>query len=244
MADIMYLLKSQLLKLMPFLNSVVVYFAFVQDPHGEIWTTVLKCTPIVMLMFYVVAKGFALAPAFKRSQRILLGLICSCVGDALLNINLFPHGMGAFAIAHIWYISAFGWKPLKLELGVIFYIAGVVSVSIVFNRLDVILAIGLPTYTALLLTTCWRALALALQCSSFIHNFCAMGTVVFLISDLLIGINMFLIAVPYSRLLIMSTYYLAQFAIAFSTADECPELGKHLENDRPTHKGRSVKTKD
>ncbi|XP_036324626.1 lysoplasmalogenase-like protein TMEM86A isoform X1 [Rhagoletis pomonella] len=253
MVDIMHLvsfhpthvqLKSQIWKLMPFFNAVVLYFAFVKDPHGELWTTVLKCLPILMLIFYVVAKGFALTPTYRRSQRILLGLIGSCAGDALLSVNLFPHGMGAFAIGHIWYISAFGWKPLKLAIGVTLYISGAIGVSVVYNRLDAVLAIGLPIYTALLLTTCWRAIARALPSSSFIDTFCAVGAVLFLISDIFIGINMFLISVPYSRMLIMSTYYTAQFAIAFSTANESPDFWKHMGNGKPALKGHRVKSKD
>ncbi|XP_053946864.1 lysoplasmalogenase-like protein TMEM86A [Anastrepha ludens] len=244
MADTMHLLKTQILKLMPFFNAVVIYFAFVQDPKGELWTTTLKCLPIGMLMFYVVAKGFALTPAYRRSQRILLGLIGSCAGDALLSINLFPQGMGAFAIGHIWYISAFGWKPLKLSIGVTLYILGAVGISVVFKRLDAVLAVGLPIYAALLLTTCWRALARALQSSSFIDTFCAVGAVLFLISDIVIGINMFLISVPYSRIFIMSTYYTAQFAITLSTANESPESWKHMGNGKPALKGNRAKTKD
>ncbi|XP_011210434.1 lysoplasmalogenase-like protein TMEM86A isoform X2 [Bactrocera dorsalis] len=253
MADIMHLvsfhpphvqLRTQTLKLMPFFNAVFVYFAFVQDPHGELWTTVLKCLPIVMLILYVVVKGFAFTPAYNYSQRILLGLICSCAGDALLNINLFLEGMGAFAIGHIWYISAFGWKPLRLPIGVALYICGALAISLAFTRLDGVLAIGVPIYTALLTTTCWRALARALQNSSFLNNFCAVGTVLFLLSDSVIGIHMFLTPVPYSRIIIMSTYYTAQFAIAFSTANDSPGPWKHMGNSEPTHKGQRVKTKD
>ncbi|XP_011184686.1 lysoplasmalogenase-like protein TMEM86A isoform X2 [Zeugodacus cucurbitae] len=244
MADTMHLLRTQVLKLMPFFNAVFVYFAFVQDPHGELWTTVLKCLPIVMLLVYVVAKGFALTPAYRYSQRILLGLVCSCAGDALLNINLFLEGMGAFAIGHIWYISAFGWRPLKLPIGVALYICGAVAISLAFNRLDGVLAIGVPIYTALLSTTCWRAIARALQHSSFLNTFCAVGTVLFLLSDSVIGINMFLVPVPYSRIIIMSTYYTAQFAIAFSTANDSPELRKLMVNCEPAPKGHRVKTKD
>ncbi|CAD6992775.1 unnamed protein product [Ceratitis capitata] len=252
MADTMHLvsfhpphvqLKSQILKLTPFFNAVVVYFAFVHNPKGELWTTVLKCLPIVMLMLYVVAKGFALTTAYRYSQRILLGLICSCIGDALLNINLFLHGMGAFAIGHIWYISAFGWKPLKLPVGVALYICLVVVISVVLNRLDAVLAIGVPLYAALLTTTCWRALACALHDSSCLNTLCAAGAVLFLLSDLIIGITMFFVTVPFSRLIIMSTYYTAQFAIAFSTAKDLPKFRKLAESGKPSHKGQGgVKT--
>lgn len=56
--------------------------------------------------------------SYRRSQLILLGLVFSCGGDALLNINLFPFGMISFGVAHVFYISAFGWQPRKWILGV------------------------------------------------------------------------------------------------------------------------------
>lgn len=46
---------------MPFFLTLTLYFALVRrDPRGELWTTLLKCLPIVALMFYVLTKGFAL----------------------------------------------------------------------------------------------------------------------------------------------------------------------------------------
>lgn len=244
MAHIMDLLKTQILRFTPFFNAVIFYFAFVQDQQADFWTTVVKCLPIVMLMLYVVVKGFDLTSAYRYSQRILLGLICSCAGDALLNINLFLEGMGAFAIAHIWYISAFGWKPFRLPIGVALYIFGTVVISLAFNRLHGVLAIGVPIYAALLTTTCWRALARALQKPSFLNSFCAVGTVLFLLSDSVIAINMFLTPVPYSRIIIMSTYYTAQFAIAFSTANDSPGPWRHIGTSEMARVGHRVKTKD
>ncbi|KAM7360553.1 lysoplasmalogenase TMEM86A [Cochliomyia hominivorax] len=241
MTDIKQLFKSQSLKLTPFFAFVIIYFAFVRDPVGELWTTILKCAPIVSLMLYVVLKGFSFKKEHKYSQLILLGLIFSCGGDALLNIDLFPHGMGSFALAQICYMFAFGFKPLKCLIAVPLYLAGAVLVAIVFKDLDEILVVGLPVYVTLLLTMCWRSLARAVDAECFLHKFCALGSVSFVISDGLIGVDMFLIKIPYARIWIMSTYYLAQFAIALSTAVECDKRKspKNLKGLR-----RQVKPKD
>lgn len=51
----------------------------------------------------------------------MIGLIFSSIGDILLNHELFPEGMGAFAVAQIFYISSFGFKPLKPIIGVVLY---------------------------------------------------------------------------------------------------------------------------
>lgn len=220
MTDIIHLFKSQSLKLAPFLNFFILYFVFVQNPQGELWTTILKCAPIVSLMFFVVIKGFGFTKEYRCSQLILLGLIFSCGGDILLNIDLFPHGMGSFAVAQIFYISAFGFKPLKWVIGIVLYVLGATLVGIVFKDLEGVLVVGLPVYVLLLLTMCWRSLARAVDQKSFIYIFCGIGSVLFVISDGLIGVDMFLIKVPNARLWIMLTYYVAQFAIALSTSNE------------------------
>lgn len=112
-------------KLLPFFITTALYFAFVRkEPEGELWTTVLKCLPIFGLMIFI------LTHKLQNNcylQKILLGLVFSVTGDALLNLDLFPHGMGAFAVAQIFYISAYGLKPLKFHLSIPFYALGLAS---------------------------------------------------------------------------------------------------------------------
>ncbi|XP_017858181.1 PREDICTED: lysoplasmalogenase-like protein TMEM86A [Drosophila arizonae] len=222
MGHIMQFATVQALQLAPFFISLVLYFSLVRkDPEGELWTTVLKCLPIVALVFYVLIKGFSLNKQFRRSQLILLGLVFSCGGDALLNVNLFPFGMVSFGVAHIFYISAFGWHPLKWIIGVCLYVPVIVFVVFVRKYLDDILVIGVPIYCVLIITMLWRALARAFDTKSYLASFCAFGAVLFVISDALIAVTMFLsVELPSPRLQIMITYYAAQFAIALSTSDD------------------------
>ncbi len=56
-----------------------------------------------------------------------MGLIFSCCGDALLNLNLFAFGMVMFGVAQVFYTSAFGWKPLKLWIGLMLYSFGAIG---------------------------------------------------------------------------------------------------------------------
>ncbi|KAH8355895.1 hypothetical protein KR200_001451, partial [Drosophila serrata] len=245
-----YLLKArtQAPKLLPFLGTLILYFSLVRrDPQGELWTTVLKCLPIVALMFYVVAKGFSLKKEYRRSLWILLGLIFSCGGDALLNVNLFPFGMISFGVAHVFYVSAFGWKPVKWLIGCGLYVvvslcefinqfSYVIQISNTFylflfftvvyfvhQKLDEILIVGVPIYCFLITTMLWRSLARAVDARSFLTVFCAIGATLFVISDALIAVTMFMgVPLPGARLQIMITYYAAQFAIALSTADDGP----------------------
>lgn len=146
--------------MVPFLKSVTIYFLLVTSDHrGKVWSTVLKCAPIICLMIFSLLYGIKFFREFNYAHKILLGLIFSCLGDALLNWNLFPHGMAAFGIAQIFYISAFGFRPLRLWIGVLFYISGALLVLFVHKSLDSVLIVGLPVYSCLLLTMGWRAIA-------------------------------------------------------------------------------------
>lgn len=72
-------------------------------------------------------------------------------------------------------------------------------VGIVFKDLEGILIVGLPVYVLLLLTMCWRSLARAADTKTPIYILCAIGSVLFVISDGLIGVDMFLVKVPNAR---------------------------------------------
>lgn len=59
---------------------------------------------------------------YTYSRRVLVGLMFSCLGDALLVFHdYFLHGMAAFGIAHLFYIAALGFRPLKLKMGIALY---------------------------------------------------------------------------------------------------------------------------
>lgn len=57
------------------------------------------------------------------------------------------------------------------------------------------------------------------QNNSWPTKFCAIGAVIFTISDALIAFNMFLTDIPYAEVLIMVTYYIAQLGISFVVLD-------------------------
>jgi uncharacterized membrane protein YhhN len=65
---------------------------------------------------------------YTFSRRILIGLMFSCLGDGLLVWReLFLYGMVSFGIGHMFFISAFGFQPLNLSLGIPMYIASMLG---------------------------------------------------------------------------------------------------------------------
>lgn len=94
---------------------------------SNVVSTILKCLPIFCLMAFLFFMGMKFTGEYRFHKRILLGLIFSAVGDAFLDYNhgaLFELGMAGFAVAQLFYISAFGWKPFKIIRGLIIFALG------------------------------------------------------------------------------------------------------------------------
>ncbi|XP_077288030.1 lysoplasmalogenase TMEM86A [Arctopsyche grandis] len=217
-------LKSVGPKLVPFFKSVAVYFVlFIPVDKPSVWAMFVKCAPILSLMVFVLLHGMSLGDEYMFSRRILIGLIFSCLGDALLVWpHYFLHGMGAFSVAQVFYIKAFGFESLKPLLTVPLYGGALYVVSILLPHTSDVYTIGVPVYGVLLTTMVWRAIARV----RFSRNqwtwteICScIGGMFFAISDGIIGFDRFLQTVPYSQLLIMTTYYMAQVGIALSVVD-------------------------
>jgi len=223
MEDLKQLVKIAGPKMIPFLKSVCVYFAFgAHNSHGEYWTTALKCAPIVSLIVFIVLYGNQLPKRSTYAHNILLGLVFSCGGDALLNHGHFAAGMAVFGIAQIFYILAFQTQSLKLWIAGILYSGGIATVFFLRKKLESTILIGLPIYTFLLLTMCWRSIVRACDPkynTSALPTICALGSLLFVASDSMIAFDKFNAPIPNSTILIMTTYYAAQFAIALSVID-------------------------
>lgn len=135
------------------------------------------------------------------------GLALSAAGDALLVWpQHFVAGMAAFAGAHVAYIAAFGATPRAPVAGAALYAAALAYARAVPAPGG--LRALVPAYALLLATMAWRGLARGVR-----------GALLFAVSDALLGYSMFAGALPHARALVMSTYYLAQLAIALSALE-------------------------
>lgn len=77
---------------------------------------------------YLVCFFYSQPNRYTFSRRILIGLMFSCLGDGLLVWReLFLYGMVSFGIGHMFFISAFGFQPLNLSLGIPMYIASMLG---------------------------------------------------------------------------------------------------------------------
>lgn len=176
----------------------------------------LKVLPIISLIVFVIIHKIC-STLNWYDWKIILGLVLSIAGDALLNYDeLFTYGMRAFALVQICYIAAFGLKPLKPLFSLIFYALGIASEChltlhnsinsiffavcvLVFHNLDIVLKIGFPVYVFLLTSMVWRSVVQAHTTPIFLNILCAFGSFIFAVSDSLIAIDKFYVGIPLAR---------------------------------------------
>ena len=136
------------------------------------------------------------------------------MGDILLEAspNFFAFGLVAFLIAQINYIIAFlrRDKSLSLVTAALLLIFGTGLYWFLYPNLNE-MAIPVLLYISVILTMVWRAFAQR-KFNKF-AIYALVGSLFFVFSDSLIALNKFYATLPYSRGVIMITYWTAQFLI-------------------------------
>jgi alkenylglycerophosphocholine/alkenylglycerophosphoethanolamine hydrolase len=174
-----------------------------------------KPLPVLLLAAFLWPAGEAFG------LRVSLGLLFSAAGDVLLELGpqYFLWGVGAFFIAHLFYIAAFladekGLRPLAA-------IPAIVLGILVFPRLlpgleGQGLLVPVLLYTLALCAMLWRALA---RRGGAAARYGALGAAAFAISDSLIALDRFApegAPVPHVRYAILILYWLGQLGITLS----------------------------
>uniref|UniRef100_F7AQS3 lysoplasmalogenase n=1 Tax=Equus caballus TaxID=9796 RepID=F7AQS3_HORSE len=218
--------KSEGPKLVPFFKATCVYFVLWLPSSSPSWVSALiKCLPIFCLWLFLLAHGLGFLLAHPSATRIFVGLVFSAVGDAFLiwqDQGYFVHGVLMFAVTHMLYASAFGMRPLALRTGLVMAVLAGLYYALLYPGLSGAFTYLVGVYVAIITFMGWRAVA-GLQLVGAAWRWTELaagsGAVLFMVSDMTIGINKFCFPVPYSRALIMSTYYAAQMLIALSAVE-------------------------
>lgn len=192
-------------------------------------TILAKVLPMIVLILLAIAENMRGA----KNQAIVLGLIFSSFGDALLGatdlwkVDYFIHGLLAFLVAHLFYIYHY-YNKLKQPLSK-FPLPGLVMACYyigimlqLFPNVESDLKVPVVIYGAIITSLGWIALSRSLESSRFDKKnaLAAIGVLSFIASDSSLAIHKFSFAYPHSHEIIMGTYYLAQLCIFLS---ECFE---------------------
>lgn len=171
----------------------------------------LKIIPIILLSFLVVRAGIN-----SVSLHLLLALLFSMGGDVLLEMNLFVPGLSSFLFAQLLYGSLFlryhsNWSA-DYQISLLLVGASLVMAVIIWSyagdmRPPVIAYLPVITF-------------MGLSANISPIKSAILGAAVFILSDSIIAIDRFVMAVPASGRLIMISYYVAQFLLVGAVIQE------------------------
>ena len=155
--------------------------------------------------------------------QMTLAFLFSAIGDYFGSCNNLILQMGSFAVAHVWFITYFASRYFKKVehdkkltakakgyfIMVIFCTIALLAtafIKIVPAVEPGIIKTGVSIYACLIG---------AMMLTALLHrsSVFAIGAVLFVFSDFILAWNMFVEPVPYSRYLILITYYAAQWLL-------------------------------
>ena len=213
-------MKTALLSVVYFFIAFL--FIVLQDQSFFTGGLVIKSliVPVLMILFMV-----NLNPGLNRFHRLMFaGLFFSWSGDIVLefshrNGDLFIPGLVCFLIAHLMYFTVFFITPGKsaifrnriyLLIPVILY--GSILIIYLYNdlagmRLPVIL------YSIVILSMLAGAINRLKKVNRKSYYLVLAGAILFVLSDSAIAVDKFSYPFESSRVVIMSTYVMAQFLI-------------------------------
>ncbi|MDC3959622.1 lysoplasmalogenase [Polyangium jinanense] len=180
---------------------------------GSLACRLVKAVPLFLL---------CVARLRERQGRLArfvgLGLFASLVADVVID-NVFVAGLGAFLVAHLFYIAGMGlperavgaWLPMlpALAFGGLMW-----GILVGAGRAPEALHAPITAYALVISSMLGRALGRAFvePKDHASRIFCA-GAIFFVISDSLIGANRWVFPLPLGPVWILSTYWLGQFLI-------------------------------
>lgn len=219
-------MKSEGPKLVPFFKATCIYFVLWLPSSNPSWfSALIKCLPVICLWLFLLAHGLGFLLAHPSATRIFVGLVFSTLGDAFLiwqDQGYFVHGLLMFAVTHMLYASAFGMRPLALRTGLVMAVLSILFYAFLYLGLSGASTYFVGVYVAIISFMGWRALAglrLVGAAWRWTELAAASGALFFIVSDMILAVNKFCFPVPYSRALIMFTYYAAQMLIALSAVE-------------------------
>lgn len=182
--------------------------------------------PLTTLSILWLALSAQPAVGARYRGAVLAGMALSLVGDICLMLpgDHFVPGLVAFLLAHVCYIVAFAPGSNGKARAVAFLLVAAVAAGNLIGllpRVDAALKIPVLAYTAVLATMAGFAFARAwtAEVSRTLPRsarMAAIGAVFFMISDSLLAWDRFAGGVPVPALLVLGTYYVAQWCIAQS----------------------------
>jgi uncharacterized membrane protein YhhN len=177
--------------------------------------------PLTTLLILLLAATAPQSSGPRYQWGVVAGLLFSLAGDVCLMLpkDLFLAGLLAFLVAHVCYLVAFTADCRFAARLVPFAVCGgigLVVLVVLWARLPAALRLPVVLYAGALLAMAAQAASRAVELRAVPATAAAIGAGLFVVSDTLLVINRFGCDLPASRLLVLGTYFTAQWLIARS----------------------------
>lgn len=191
--------------------AAALLFIFAVYIDNDLLRTITKPIPLIALLLLV-------KPNYTYSKLIFVGFLFSLFGDVFLlkTVDNFILGLASFLIAHLFYIIAFvkRYNYAKWTTSIPFYLLAVALSWFFYPNLGE-LTLPVFAYIFVIMTMVWRSF---LQRNSAKYALLALiGALLFAFSDTTIAYDKFYDPFDYSKILIITTYWSAQYLIYLST---------------------------
>jgi uncharacterized membrane protein YhhN len=174
--------------------------------------------PLTMIFIIALALSSGANPFSFYGVAILFGLVFSMIGDVLLiPEHLFTAGLVGFLLAHLCYLVAFAHSPVAplLLSALPFLLFIVLFLRVLWHKLGKLKA-PVIIYAVVISAMGWQATDRYLAQNDLAHLLAAAGAVLFIASDTILAYDKFKEPFKFARLLVLSSYFLAQWLIALS----------------------------
>jgi uncharacterized membrane protein YhhN len=189
------------------------------QPDWQIVEYIFK--PALMISLGIYFANSVILKGQKQNQCILAAIFFSLLGDVFLMFEgYFIPGLGAFLVAHLFYIYAFRREAARFFSKKALFIPSIlVLIYGCFLLMQVLPNVGLQMKTPITV----YALTILMMLLTTFHRldkvpsasfwYVAVGATLFVLSDSMIAISRFVAPFPMSGILIMVTYAVGQYLI-------------------------------
>lgn len=188
------------------------FYIFYYGERDDSFKMLFKLLPMILIL------GLAISTKAKNIPQyyllISIGLVFCTIGD--YTLQWFIVGLSFFLTGHLFYISAFltakdHKTPTAVKVILAVYgiaMAGWIAGTL-FSKGDIVMGIAVCAYILVILLMGWTSWRTG-------SKYAIIGSTLFILSDSFLAINKFIVDLPISHILIMSTYYGAQILLALS----------------------------
>ena len=175
--------------------------------------------PLTMVFILSMASILGRSHSSPYFYWILIGLIFCLIGDVFLMFpERFVHGLIGFLMGHVFYILAFTADvgfTLSLYFGIPLLLYGMGIYSILFQGLGK-MKLPVLAYVVVIVTMAWQAWERWFRIQQSAALFASVGALLFILSDSILAWNRFRKEFRYEYAFNLSTYFVAQWLIAYS----------------------------